>query len=412
MSGTPSPEQKTGSKGAGLWPVGLAVGLIWLGWQIALVPMSTLAPSEHAIRLAPGSAEVLARAAEGEMRAGEMEDAGYLARLSLSRAPFDVEALRVLAMSEAEAGRTVEADELMTLAGNWSLRDNAAHSWLIESRLRQGNYASAFAHADTLVRRRADLRPQVFNLFSTAAETDPRSGPYLVAELADSPPWRAEYLQSLYRRPDGLQLLAGLALGLEQTEGPFTNAELQSLYQALYQGRRIPGLKTIRETLDRPSATTILVNGEFADQETILPFGWQLGVGPGISVGLLNDDRKSELTALRVIHNARNPQELASQVVLLPPGTYRLSGRQRLDNGRGRSGFAWQVQCLETSEIISEVRFDLDMEAQADWSPFQTRVVVPEQGCTAQTVKLVPTNTGRRTDIVIWFSQLALERIP
>ena len=408
MSGTPSPEQKTGSKSAGLWPVGLAVGLIWLGWQIALVPMSTLAPSEHAIRLAPGSAEVLARAAEGEMRAGEMEDAGYLARLSLSRAPFDVEALRVLAMSEAEAGRTVEADELMTLAGNWSLRDNAAHSWLIESRLRQGNYASAFAHADTLVRRRADLRPQVFNLFSTAAETDPRSGPYLVAELADSPPWRAEYLQSLYRRPDGLQLLAGLALGLEQTEGPFTDAELQSLYQ----GRRIPGLKTIRETLDRPSATTILVNGEFADQETILPFGWQLGVGPGISVGLLNDDRKPELTALRVIHDARNPEELASQVVLMQPGTYRLSGRQRLENGRGRSGFAWQVQCLETSGIISEVRFDLDMEAQADWSPFQTRVVVPEQGCTAQTVKLVPINTGRRTDIVIWFSQLALERIP
>ena len=188
MSEAPPPEHKAGSKAVGLWPVVVAAGLIWLGWQVALVPLAARAPSEHAVRLSPGSAEVLARAAEGEMRAGDMEDAGYLARLSLSKAPFDVEALRVLAMSEAEAGRTDQADELMTLAGNWSLRDSAAHSWLIESRLRRGNYASAFAHADTLVRRRADLRPQVFNLFSTAAETDPRAGPYLASELADSPP--------------------------------------------------------------------------------------------------------------------------------------------------------------------------------------------------------------------------------
>ncbi len=412
MSQTPQPEQKAGKKAAGLWPVVMAVGLIWLGWQVALVPLAARAPSEHAIRLLPGSAKVLARAAEDEMRTGEMEDAGYLARLSLSKAPFDVAALRVLAMAEAKAGRTDQADELMTLAGNWSLRDSAAHSWLIESRLRQGNYASAFAHADTLVRRRADLRPVVFNLFSTAAETDARAGAYLVTELADSPPWRSEYLESLYRRPNGLQLLAGLALGLEQTDGPFTTDELQGLYQALYEGRRIPGLQTIRETLGRPSATTILVNGEFADQEAILPFGWQLGVGPGISVGLLNDDRRPELTALRVIHDARNAQELASQLVLMEPGTYRLSGRQRLENGRGRTGFAWQVQCLESSEIIGEVRFALDMDAQADWSAFQTSVMVPQQGCSAQIIKLVPINTGRRTDIVIWFSQLSLERIP
>lgn len=412
MSGNLPPEQRTQGKAAGLWPVGLAVGLIWLGWQVALVPLTARAPSEHAIRLAPGSAKVLARAAEDEMRTGEMEDAGYLARLSLSKAPFDVSALRVLAMAEAEAGRTDQADELMTLAGNWSLRDSAAHSWLIESRLRQGNYASAFAHADTLVRRRADLRPLVFNLFSTAAETDARAGAYLVSELADSPPWRSEYLESLYRRPNGLQLLAGLALGLEETSAPFTSSELQALYQALYQGRRIPGLKTLRENLGRPDGATILVNGDFADQEPILPFGWQRGVGPGISVELLNDDRKPELAALRVIHDARNGQELASQLILMQPGTYRLSGRQRLESGSGRSGFSWQVQCLETSEIISEVRFDLDMESQADWTPFQSRVVVPAQGCTAQIVKLIPVNTGRRTNIVIWFSQLALERIP
>lgn len=406
------PPERPRSRADSLWPVGLAVGLIWLGWQVALVPLTARAPTEHAVRLAPGSADVLSRAAEVEAQAGDMEDAAYLARLSLARAPFDVPALRVLALAEADAGRLERADELMTLAGNWSLRDSAAHSWLIESRLRQGDYASAFAHADTLVRRRADLRPLVFNLFSTAAELDPRAGAYLVSELAGSPSWRAEYLESLYRRPNGLQLLAGLALGLESSEAPFSDAELQTLYQALYAGRRIPGLKAVRESLDRPASDSILVNGEFADGESILPFGWDLGVGPGISVGLLNDDQKPELTALRVIHDARNGQDLASQLVLMGPGTYRLSGRQRLESGEGRATFAWRVQCLETSEIIAEVRFDLEREGGADWVPFQTRVVVPAEGCSAQVVKLVPASTGRRTRIVMWFSQLALERTP
>lgn len=408
MAESDAPEGGKPSGLTGLWPVGVAVGLIWLGWQMALVPMSTFAPPEQAVRLAPGSADVLSRAAEAEAMAGDMEDAAYLARLALSKAPFDVEALRVLALAESDAGRNDQADQLMTLAGNWSLRDNVAHGWLVESRLRQGNYASAFAHADTLIRRRADLRPQVFNLFSTAAELDPAAGAYLLGELAESPPWRAEYLQSLYKRPNGIQLLASLAVGLEKTAAPFSDAELEALYTALYNGRQIAGLKTVRQALDRPAADALLVNGAFVDEPAIRPFGWDLGVGPGITVALLNDDRKPDLTALRVIHDGRSQQPLATQILTLAPGTYRLTGQQRLENGSGRTQFSWEVQCVGATESLGEKRFDLDMAAQADWAPFDLRFTVPGTGCEAQTLRLIPRNTGRRTDIVIWFSQLSL----
>lgn len=408
MAGSDAPGSGKPSGLTGLLPVGVAAGLIWLGWQIVLVPLSIFAPPEHAVRLAPGSADVLAHAAEVEAMAGDMEDAAYLARLALSKAPFDVEALRVLALAESDAGRDDQADQLMTLAGNWSLRDNVAHGWLVESRLRQGNYASAFAHADTLIRRRADLRPQVFDLFSTAAEMDPAAGAYLLGELAESPPWRAEYLRSLYKRPNGIQLLASLAVGLEKTSAPFSDSELEALYTALYEGRQIPGLKTVRQALGRPSADALLVNGAFADEPAVRPFGWDLGVGPGIAVAMLNDDRKPELTALRVIHDGRNPQPLATQILTLAPGTYRLTGQQRLENGSGRTQFSWEVQCVGATEILGEKRFDLDMAAQAEWSSFDVRFTVPGSGCEAQTLRLVPRNTGRRTDIVIWFSQLSL----
>ena len=55
--------------------------------------------------------------------------------------------------------------------------------WLIERRLRQGNYVSAFAHADTLVRRRQDIQPEVFSLFTLAGVQDPQRSLPVTADL-------------------------------------------------------------------------------------------------------------------------------------------------------------------------------------------------------------------------------------
>ena len=138
---------------------GLIAVAVVLAWQIILQPLSQRAPVETAIRLAPGSPLVLRRAAESELAAGRVDNAAALSREALSRSPFDVRALRVFGLTEARAGREDEADDILTLAGNWSLRDDPAHAWLVERRLRSGDYVSAFAHADTLVRRRQDLQP-------------------------------------------------------------------------------------------------------------------------------------------------------------------------------------------------------------------------------------------------------------
>ncbi|MGV8930453.1 MAG: tetratricopeptide repeat protein, partial [Brevundimonas sp.] len=143
------------SAGAGdIVSFGLIVGAVVLGWQIALQPLMQRAPVEAAIRIAPTSPLVLRRAAEAELGADRNDNAAVLGREAFARSPFDVRALRVVGLTEARAGREDQADDILTLAGNWSLRDDPTHAWLVERRLRQGDYSSAFAHADTLVRRR------------------------------------------------------------------------------------------------------------------------------------------------------------------------------------------------------------------------------------------------------------------
>lgn len=409
--------------GRGLIGTGMAVGLIWLGWQIVLVPMSARAPSEHAVRLNPGSAIVLASAAEAEWRAGRMENADALARMALHRAPFTLPALRVVGLVEGETGDRVLADDILTLAGNWSLRDDSSHGWLIENRLRRGDYGSAFAHADTLARRRASLHPQIFDLFATAIEADPRAFAFLAGELVDSPPWRPAFISSLYQRDGGVGLVAQLALLMKDSEGRFSDTELQRLYQALHAGGQIEALRQVRAEIGRPSRDEYLIDGAFQASEAILPFGWTLGVGAGYSVAALADAGPAEDGsqgdaggALRVAHNGQSLDVLAQQVTLLDPGRYRLNGLWRWEFGQTGMRFAWQVVCGRSDDVRSEVVFRAPASTTVNgtdaWTPFSSDFQISERDCSSQTIRLVGQNPGRRTNLIVWFSHLEIVAVP
>ncbi|MFW2342871.1 hypothetical protein [Brevundimonas sp.] len=422
--GLDEPPATKASPVLGYGAVGLAIGLIWLGWQVVLVPLADRAPAEHAVRLSPGSAVVLADASESEWRAGRLENADALARMALERAPFNLQALRVVGLVEGETGDRGVADDLLTLAGNWSLRDDSSHSWLIDNRLRRGDYGSAFAHADTLARRRAEVRPQLFDLFGTAMESDPRSVPFLAGELADSPPWRGAFISSLYQRDGGVALAAQLAMLMKDSEGRFSDAELQQLYQRLYSAGQTDALRQVRTALDRPSAGQTLVDGRFEADTAILPFGWSLAVGAGYSVAALSDAGPPEVTdgpsrpsgALRVGHNGQSRDVLARQVTLLAPGRYRLTGRSRWELGKSEMVFAWQLLCPGADRPAGEARFSAPTSASPAgsqaWSSFSIEFQVPAEGCSSQTLQLAGENPGRRTDIVIWFSHLQIEATP
>ena len=253
-SGKPeAASDKLKSGAQGLLPYALGAGLMWLGWQAVITPLALRAPGEHAIRLTPGSHTVLARAADEELRAGRDENALELARRSLALAPFDSRAVRVLGLAEAEAGNRERADALLTLAGNWSLRDSTAHGWLVENRLQNGDYAAAFAHADTLARRRPEQAAVIYDLFATAMEADPRAVPYVADLVSNQPPWRRDFLDSLYAREGGMALAAQLALVLGGKEGEFSDTELATLYTTLFRAGQFPALVQVRDGLGRPS---------------------------------------------------------------------------------------------------------------------------------------------------------------
>lgn len=378
---------------------------LWLGWQIVRTFLIERAPPELAIRVAPASPSVLARAAESELAASRHDNARVLAADSLSRAPFNARALRVFGLTEAQRNQTRSADDLLTLAGNWSLRDDPAHAWLIENRLRRGDYNSAFSHADTLIRRRTDIEGRVFRLFTLAATTDPKALPPLVARIRVLPPWREAYLDSLLDNPGADNLLASLAVSLQPTAGRMTDGELQKLYLSWLKEGRIGGIGLVRNRINRPSNSRLLVDGDFDGAAGIEPFVWRPRLAVGLAVDFTEDDIRADERALRVQYDGYGSTPIVQQLIMLKPGSYSLSGQSRFEPGSAQSRMSWTISCLETGRPLGEHQ---PSAQDREWRPFTLDFVVPRSGCTAQYIVLLPRPEDDRTQIVGWFDHFAI----
>lgn len=387
---------------------GFVIGAVVLGWQIAIQPLIQRAPVELAIQLAPGSPTALRRAAESELAAGRLDNAAALSRDGLIRSPFDPRALRVLGLAEARAGREDAADEILTLAGNWSLRDDPAHAWLAERRLRRGDYASSFAHVDTLVRRREDVQPQVFRLFTAAGTVDPqRSLPVVARLLAASPPWRMAYLSSLNETPRGLQVAASLAVLLQSGPAPFNTDELQQFYTALVSAGGIESVQSIRGRLNRPPLATTVTNGDFEEPDHPAPFQWRLYQKAGVVAEITADDLNPSNTAMRVDYDGYATGVIAEQLVYLPGGDYRFTAAVRNETGNSAVRLAWTVSCVSDGTERVPLPTMFAGAAANTWTNLSGEFRVPAT-CPAQWLKLETRGEDRRTPTAVWFDRIAI----
>lgn len=394
---------------------------MWLAWQVVLQPVIQRAPAELAIQVAPGSPTVLRRAAETrQIRAAvegqsaesvirANEDAGVLGREALARAPFDARALRVVGLSEARAGREAQADELLTLAGNWSLRDDPAHAWLVDYRLRRGDYVSSFAHADTLARRREAMRPNIFRLFTTAATVDTeRALPVIAKLVSEQPSWRQDYLDSLYSTTDGLRVAINLAVVLEAGQAPLNNAELRQLYLYLIDRGLLDGARTVRESLNRPAMQITVANGSFDDPSSPEPFQWRIAQGAGIVAEILEDDIRSADPALRVSFDGYTEETIAEQLMFLSAGQYRMTFEARTENGDPNRHLNWTVICAPGDRRI--MRAPSAPAGAQVWTAGAAEFVVPDN-CPGQWLQLRSVPDQKRANTVAWYDRLVVTRI-
>ncbi|RZI99494.1 MAG: hypothetical protein EON90_11310 [Brevundimonas sp.] len=394
----------TSARPGGLIFVGLVAVSIWLAWQIGLQPFVQRLPPVVALRVAPQSAELLGKAAEEEWSRDNYDAAERLAEQSVRRAPFSVRAVRVLGLAKARSGDGDSGEQLVTLAGNWSLRDDPAHAWLMVEGLKRGNYATGFAHADALLRRRGDLQKDLFPVLTKAAIAEPAALRQLGVLIAASPPWRRSYLAGVLGTPEGMGLSATLAVALRRSAHPFQDVELTELYVNLDNSGQAGIMRSVRDTLE-PQASGKVFDGGFESGRTLGPLGWTIHSAPGVTVEVVRDDDGPRGAVLHVIYDGYSGGTFVDQTLLLPQGRYVFTGLTSVERAGETPVLGWELICVGSSEPLASVRPTSDLPGK--WVRFSAAVTVPS-GCERQRLVLKGDLGDRRQTIIHKFDDLSV----
>lgn len=326
-----------------------------------------------------------AAAGGGQVPAATREDVRRLAvRAPLSPDPYLIEG------AIAAAGDRDQAVEPLLLAARArDPRSRGARFLLSDRYLRTGRVAAGLVEMQSLIR----LQPRSFSQFAPALAVYARSPgavPELRAFFAKYPSAEAGVLATLARDPANADLVLALAGNLRNPEPDWRAVLVGSLVAAEEFARahdiwaRVSGVRPGRG----------LFNPQFALNDAPPPFDWHF---PQTGEGIAEPDGKGGLSLL---HYGRSDAVLASQLLLLPPGQYRLAAM--VDGTGGEKAARWRLRCARGSKPLAELFLTK--------GAVSGRFAVPD-GCEAQWLELEGLASENRatTDLTIRQLQLVPE---
>ena len=304
----------------------------------------------------------------------------------LAPEPFMVRGVQAqLAGDEAIAQKAFEAAQFR------DPRSEQAAYFLAEHYLRSGDVNNGLQQLALLARLSAE-GPRVI-------------APYLASYAARPANWPA--LRQLFRANPHLAEPALVALASSAPAAPAVLA-LADPRESMGSKRWFPILlATLTGAGDYDRARAIwakatgvpggelLHDASFADKNSPPPFNWEL---TSSAVGLAERQPGGRLHTL---YYGQQDGILATQLLLLPSGSYRLS-MQVLGDKTGANALNWSIWCDKAAAPISAVTLD---KAAAGW-----RFAVPA-GCKAQWLKLSGSSSDLPQQLDTTIANLKLDRL-
>jgi hypothetical protein len=260
---------------------------------------------------------------------------------------------------------------------------------------------------------RAGDRARTLQQIATLARLTPNGpdtlGPYLAAYAADRSSW--PYLRKLFQSDANLEASSLVALA-----GNAANADaVLAISDPRRRSTKSAWLPVLLESLDKageyqqartiwadisgiphpPDAT--LYDWRFADSRTPPPFNWRL---VSSTVGLAERQPGGRL---HVIFYGQEDGVLASQLLVLPAGSYQIAMSVSGDPARTRA-LKWSIRCDKSDKPLAEI--GLDQFARGAWT-----FSVPPQ-CGAQWLELSGSTSdiAQQSDVTVSGLRLAAEK--
>jgi len=322
------------------------------------------------------------------MRDGRKIDPSIFAKVNdaADKAPLESQPFLVRGVQAKLAGDDGLADRAFLAAQQRDPRSLPAAYFLADHYLQRGDAVHGLRQIAALARLMPNGPTNV--------------APYLATYAKDRSTW--PLLRSLFRTNPQIQDAALIAIAKDsaspETVLALADASHRSpnatwvppLLDGLIKAGQYGRARAVWANVSRVNLApgTLLYDADFASSTPPPPFNWQL---MSSSVGVAERQPGGQLHAM---YYGQEDGPLASQLLLLPPGTYRLS--LRLVQGASNPGsLVWSIRCDKAQREFS--RIALDAAAARGWT-FQ----VPA-GCGAQWLALlgVSADMPEQSDVTV-----------
>ncbi len=393
---------------------GLLIVAIFGTWLLARGYADYLARPvpERALSMNPNQPEALVAVAERALAAGALEEAEAAATRVLYLHPFEGRALRVLGAVAELGGDRARALALMRLTESTTPRESSAQFWLAINALVDKDLDGTLRRLDRLLRFEPETQRKIFPILWVIAFNPVGAGP-LGAYLAADPPWRDSFMTGVIGGADSDAALSRLFSAIEAAGGRVTESELDRLAGRLLARRDWKRLRRLMATMAPDAPTDQIKDGGFDGVGRGPLLGWAIGPKlPGADVLMAAADGSGNRTLYLAFHDRRVPFRQVSQVLLLPPGRYQLSGRARLQELQATHGLGWNLSCVGSSALLGKSE---RMLGSRDWREFRFSFEVPEVDCGGQVLQLVlDARIAAEQQIAgkAWFDDFSIDALP
>lgn len=346
-------------------------------------------------------------------RDGLRKEIQELAERAIANDPLNAKAFRFL-------GELTDNPEQMRLlmeeAVKRSRHETEALFYLLNDAFYHRDYRRAMHYANVLLRTSPELSQYILRYVSLIGE-EPDGMPLVVEQLARAPSWRGQFFEILPRNARHIDTALKLMTALTASDKPVSAKELSPYLDVLIANNRVDAAYNawLRFLPERELENIrLLTNGSFASDPSGLPFDWRLAQGVNASAEFVPLDAQGDERALFISFGTgrvRFPE--LSQMVMLPPGHYRLEGKLR---GRiiSKRGLRWQVRCASPKgELLGETDMLIGMAGQ--WRVFALAADVPRRAdCVGQVLRLIHDSRSASEELIsgeIWFAGLQVERL-
>jgi hypothetical protein len=389
----------------------LAAVIVLLAMRNALISGLSMRAPDIAMTLSPYNATAVVARFDRSLVANDADQRRILTDVksptrSLTNAPLDPGAFRVLALAKSELGKNPdEVRRLMQASERLSRRDLAVQLWLIEDAVARNDPNAALVHYDRALSVHPDVSVLLFPVMAGALDAEQIIGalaPYLRAWRPWIPAFMEFAVNNAAEPRDVLLLLRRSAI--RPTDPKIRPYERLLLAQLVVKGRykEAHALAVAMAGTDARRLSQFDFSGVSADPD-LQPFSWTLGMEGGI------DARPTADSGLEISVSQSTKGVAASRVVYIQPGRHIFTWAVDIPNAPSGIGGSWAASCLSPKGNFGV--WNQDIPDQAGTRRYRSQIDVPDN-CPALIMELAFNSVDSQFGATIKVRSVDLRRIP